>query len=157
MTTTAAHVALLAPVPLEHLVSGWAVARSEGKVAFGTRAWKVFRDLDELRERMPVDAYLYASQTTQSRALEVSWQAVYVGQIESIGGAHPDGMRYRPSSTAKYANDSVGKWAVFWEVRDLREITPKKRLALACLSGFGKKRAYGPAFWPEGPLLIEHP
>lgn len=58
---TAAHIALLAPVPLEHLLDGETTARTEGKVAFGSRKWDTFRQLDALREGMPVDVYIYAS------------------------------------------------------------------------------------------------
>jgi hypothetical protein len=36
-------VALLAPVPLEHLIDGVAVCDQQGKVAFGSRAWEIFR------------------------------------------------------------------------------------------------------------------
>jgi len=157
MTDKASHVALLAPVPYEHLLSGRAVALEQGKVAFGTRAWQVFRKLDELRGTMSVDVYIYASHSNPPSALEASWQAVYVGQCDSLGGAHPDGMRFRPESTLRYPNDSSGKWAAFWEVRDLAEIEPKKRLSIRSMTGFGRKKAFGSTFWPEGPLLIEHP
>jgi hypothetical protein len=56
---TAAQVALLAPVPLQHLRSGQTKAECEGRVAFGSRAWEVFRKLDALREGMPVDVFIY--------------------------------------------------------------------------------------------------
>lgn len=72
-------------------------------------------------------------------------------------GAHPDGMKYRPASTGKDPNDNSGHWAVFWEVEDLKRLPKEQRIVLAALTGFGKKRSYGHAFSPEGPLLIEHP
>jgi hypothetical protein len=106
---------------------------------------------------MPTDVYIYASHVDGALTLEASWHGEYVGHVESIGGAHPAGMRYRPLSTAQYAKDSAGKWAVFWEVAKLRELPVYERLPLADLTGFGKRRAYGTAFVPEGPLLIEHP
>ena len=37
-------VALLAPVPLEHLIDGLSVCDQQGKVAFGSRAWEIFRE-----------------------------------------------------------------------------------------------------------------
>ena len=67
-------------------------------------------------------------------------------------GAHPEGMKYRPLS-----NDNGGHWAVFWEVEDLQQLPKEQRIASASLTGFGKKKPYGHAFRPEGPLLIEHP
>jgi len=90
---TAAHIALLAPVPLEHLVDGQKTAESEGKVAFGSRAWEVFRELDTRRKGMPVDVYIYASHSDGQREFEVSWHGRYVGHVEGRMGAHPDGMK----------------------------------------------------------------
>lgn len=59
--STIKEVALLAPVPLEFLIEGIAVCDRQGKVAFGSRAWEIFRKLDELRNGQPVDVYIYAS------------------------------------------------------------------------------------------------
>jgi hypothetical protein len=157
MTTAAAHIALLAPVPLQHLVSGRPMCASEGRVAFGSRAWQIFRELDSLRHGLPVDVYLYASHADGTGLLEASWQARYIGHVESLGGAHPLGMKYRPPTTAQYAKDSSGKWAVFWEVEDLRELAPAQRLALGAFTGFGQRKPYGKPFVPEGPILVEHP
>jgi len=154
---TAAHIALLAPVPLEHLLDGRTTAQSEGKVAFGSRAWEVFRELDAQRKAMPVDVYIYASHSDGQQEFDVSWHARYIRHLESMMGAHPDGMKYRPPSTAKYPSDNSGYWAVFWEVEDLQPLLKEQRLLLASLTGFGKKKPYGHAFPPEGPLLIEHP
>jgi len=156
-TSTASHIALLAPVPLQHLVSGADVAKREGRVAFGSRAWEIFRDLDGSRKRLAVDVYIYASHAEGPPQFEATWHARYTGHVESINGAHPAGMRYRPQSTAKYFTDNHGHWAVFWEVEDLRELPRAKRIRLADLTGFGKKRTYGKGFVPEGPLIIEHP
>jgi hypothetical protein len=154
---TAAHIALLAPVPLEHLVDGQKAVESEGKVAFGSRAWEVFRELDTRRKGIPVDVYIYASHSDGQREFEVSWHGRYIGHVEGKMGAHPDGMKYRPLSTGKYPNDNSGHWAVFWEIEDLRPLPKERRIVLASLTGFGKKKPYGHAFPPEGPLLIEHP
>ena len=154
---TAAHIALLAPVPLEHLLDGKTVAETTGRVAFGSRAWQVFRELDSLRKGMPVDVYIYASHSAEHRDFEVSWHARYLGHVDSIMGAHPEGMKYRPPSTGQYPSDNSGHWAVFWEVEDLQPLPKDQQTSLGDLTGFGKKKAYGHAFPPEGPLLIEHP
>ena len=42
------------------LHSGANVCREEGKVAFGSRAWEVFRELDQIRKGEPVDVLIYA-------------------------------------------------------------------------------------------------
>jgi hypothetical protein len=44
LSETAANVALLASVPLEHLTDGQTTAETKGKVAFGSRAWETFRE-----------------------------------------------------------------------------------------------------------------
>jgi hypothetical protein len=54
-------VELLAPVPLEHLRSGLEVLAHEPFVAPGSRAWQVFRTLDELRADHAVRVWIYAS------------------------------------------------------------------------------------------------
>jgi len=53
------HFAILAPVPLLRLQSGLAVCSKEGLVAFGTRKWEFFRDLDQRRDDQPVAALIY--------------------------------------------------------------------------------------------------
>jgi hypothetical protein len=51
-------IALLAPVPLEHLEDGIDICRKQGKVAFGSRAWEIFRELDALRNGRPISAFI---------------------------------------------------------------------------------------------------
>lgn len=153
----AAHIALVAPVPLVHLQDGHKTCDEHGKVAFGSRAWETFRELDLLRKGMPVDVLIYASHADGHHDFEVSWHGRYIGHVESVGGAHPEGMRYRPLSTMSHPHDNSGHWAVFWEVEDLHLLPEENRISLAVFTGFGKKKPYGHAFPPEGPLLVEHP
>src|ERR1017187_5648212 len=148
----AAHIALLAPVPLEHLIDGRETGMKERRVAFGSMKWELFRQLDDIRKGMPVDVYIYASHAEGYFDPEISWRGRYIRHVESDLGAHPEGMRYRPESTAKYSDDNSGHWAVFWELEDLEPVLEDQRLSLAELTGFGKKKAYGHAFAPEGPL-----
>ncbi len=157
MTPTIPSAALLTSVPLEHLIDGRDVCSAEGKVAFGSRAWQVFRDLDAIRKGEPVNVYIYASHADDPFTFEATWQASYTGHVESIGGAHPAGMRYRPPSTRQYANDNDGFWAVFWAVELLRELPPKDRIRIEKFCGLGKRRGFTRGFVPEGPLLVECP
>lgn len=157
MATTA--FAILAPVPEEHLVDGCDVCQEKGKVAFGSRAWEVFREADRERAGQPVEVLLYASHLVdggRSRAV-VTWRAEYIGHVETKTGAHPAGMQYRPPSTAKYESDNAGHWAVFWEVAELRRVPPDQQVEISSLRGVGKKKYYGKDFVPEGPLRIEYP
>jgi hypothetical protein len=157
MNETSSSVALLAPVPLRHLVDGAEVARREGRVAFGSRAWELFRSLDALRKGLPVDVYIYASRTNAPLVSEASWKGRYVRNVDSVNGAHPAGMRYRPPSTAANPSDNLGHWAVFWEVEELAELPDDGVIRLDELTAVDKRERYGPSFIPEGPLLIEHP
>lgn len=155
--TTASHVALLAPVPKEHLEDGRQTVLTKGKVAFGSRAWETFRKLDELRKEMPVDVYIYESDGSGHRDYLTSWKGRCIGHVDSDLDAHPDGLTFRPESTWKYAADNQGYWAVFWELDALEKLSPSERIHVSEFTPFGKKKAYGHAFSPEGPLLIEHP
>ena len=119
------NVALLAPVPLEHLIDAVTVCNVEGKVAFGSRAWEVFRELDNERNGVPVNVYIYASGDPSSEKFEASWYGRYIGHVQGKNGTHPEEMIFRPSSTAKYPGDNKGHWAVFWELDELRELDLK--------------------------------
>lgn len=152
-----ADVAVLAPVPLEHLESGKGVCASKGKVAFGSRDFQFFRRLDELRGGLPVDVYIYPSHAKGPRHFEARWHARYIGHVESEGGAHPAKSEFRPPSTEKWPEDNLGHWAVFWEVADLRELPEGERLNIRDLRPHGGGKYYGRGFVPEGPILIEHP
>jgi len=133
------------------------VCRRNGKVAFGSRAWEVFRRLDELRGGSPVDVYLYASRSVPSGPPRITCHARYIAHVESVGGAHPDGMNYRPTSTARNPDDNAGHWAVFWEVELLRRLETNEQMLIRDLRGLDKPKHYPSAFVPEGPILIEHP
>lgn len=147
-------VALLAPVPIEHLRDAIAVCEAEGKVAFGSRAWEVFRELDAERHGAPVDVYIYPSGDPKSEKLEASWYGRYVGHVESKNGAHPEGMRLRPPSTAKYPADNKGHWAVFWELDQIRELPAIERISTGDFVGHKTGKQYKKNFVPEGPLIV---
>lgn len=151
------HFAILAPVPLEHLESGLEVQSHEPFVAYGTRKWELFQQVDALREGRRVPMLLYPShEDTQAKAtFIVSWFGWYIGQEYSKGGAHSQGMKYRPESTAKYSNDNRGYWASFWHVAGLRELPSDKRLPIGKIQGFkGGWRKTAP---PRGPELVTLP
>jgi hypothetical protein len=157
---TASNIALLAPVPLEHLISALEVLETEEKVAFGSMAFLVFHELEFLRHGLAVDVYIYASAKEIGADASPIWSAIYLGFVESDStklGSHPDGMRFRPKSTEKYPLDNDGHWGLFWEVKDLKPATFDDWCPIEEMTGFGKKRRYGRNFVPEGPILIERP
>lgn len=148
-------VELLAPVPVEHLRSGLAVLEHEPYLALGSRAWEPFAALDRERADRPVRVWLYASwNDDQPVPLSATWSALYVGHVESKGGAHPEGMQYRPPTTAAYPDDNEGWWAVFWHVTGLRELSAAERVPIATMTPWKGRKPYGHPFEPEGPILI---
>lgn len=148
--------AILAPVPEEHLLDGKVVCEREGKVAFGSRAFERFRDADKERLGASVEVLIYASDPIGHRRAVATWRGLYLGHVDGRNGAHPDGMRFRPPSTANHPDDNRGHWAVFWEVTELRLIHPDP-IPITRLRGLGKKKYYADSYVPEGPLLIEYP
>ncbi len=157
MTNEVQNIALLAPVPYEHLVSGLTVCQHEGKVAYGSRAWMVFRQLDDLRDGNPINVYIYVSYNPEGRILRATWTARYISHCTSNDGAHPEGMRYRPQSTEQYEADNRGHWAVFWEVEQLRELPPDDQIPTGEFWGLSRSGPYGRNFVPEGPILVHQP
>lgn len=150
--TTHSKIALLAPVPEEHLVSGLAKCRAEGKVAFGSRLWELFRDLDDARDGLAVEAYLYASRSQKLGPPKVRWHGIYIGHVEVRGGAHPDGAKYIPESAN---SDRRDHWAVFWEVTGLSQLEKSECVPMNHFVGLKTRAKYKSSFVPERPLLVE--
>ena len=74
---------LLAPVPEVHLASGVKICRTQGRVAFGSDAWEVFRSLDQGAGRgLPVA--IYASFPTTNLGPTISWAATYVEVVPGL-------------------------------------------------------------------------
>jgi hypothetical protein len=157
LTPHETEAAILAPVPYEHLVSGLNTCAAEGKVAFGSRAYEVFRAFDQLVGKFPAPVLIYASDDQAKFPLKATWSATYAGSVETANGRHPAGMKYRPASTAQYPGDNVGHWAVFWEVSDLSHLGHADGVLISSLYGFRSKKRYTPGFRPEGPLIVENP
>jgi hypothetical protein len=149
--------ALLAPVPQEHLESGLKTLEEFGEVAFGSRAWEFFRELDAKRDGKPVDAYIYASHSDKFGAPKVRWLGRYIGFVLAEDAARLDQLKYRPSSTLEAAGDKVGHWALYWKLDQLELIDSDKAIEMNRFIGMNSKKAYVKSFMPEGPLMIEAP
>ena len=150
-------ICLLAPVPEEHLASGLETIKEHGRVVFGSRAWEIFRMLEEtIKPNKTCEVLIYAS---DARSLvnppTVTWKAKYLGHSDSTNGRHKDGLKYRPKSTMSYGADNLGHWAVFWEVSDLIHLPKSERLKVADLLGYDKPRRYLKNFIPHGPTIVE--
>lgn len=149
--------ALLAPVPGEHLGPALDTVTEEGKVAFGSRAWEVFREFDESLDGQPAPVLIYASHEGAPYPPMATWVAEYSGHVEGRGGRHPDGLRFRPKSTEKYPEDNAGHWAVFWEVAQLKKLSASDQIKIADLKSGTTGKQFAPNFRPEGPAVILNP
>ena len=119
--------------------------------------WELFRRIDAMREGARVAVLIYPSgEAAPARtSFIISWFGWYEHCVDSVNGAHPEGMIFRPPSTAKYPLDNKGHWAAFWHVRGLRELPKEKRLAIGKIKGFeGGWRKGSP---PRGPELVTLP
>jgi hypothetical protein len=140
MTATA----LLAPVPLEHLMSAMKVCEREGSVLFGSNAWQLFES-EALRAGMPV--YIYASRAGAPVRPMITWHAEYVGFVRSEA-LSAQMRRRRPPSTA---NDTP--FGGYYEVRDLRELANNEVFEVTDLAD-ADGRPYRSGFIPEGPIAV---
>ncbi|MES2846450.1 MAG: hypothetical protein V4747_15630 [Pseudomonadota bacterium] len=148
-----ADVSILAPVPLEHLTSALETVDHVGRVAFGTRAWKVFDEVDAVRKGQQVTVYIYPSHSQFSGMPKVRWMANYVQQVDGRAGKHPKGLDYRPESTHGSLEEQQNPR--YWEVTDLRPLAPEHYLGMDRFKGLDTKKPYLATFRPEGPTRVE--
>jgi len=151
--------AVLAPVPEEHLLSGLEVVLREGFVAYGSRKWELFEEVDRLRGGEPVPVLIYPSD--EDHAVKMSylskWSGMYVGHVRSQGGTHPAGMKYRPESVEQYPNDLSGYWAVFWHVAQLQRLDEANHKAISSLQSYRAGKYWKAGSPPRGPEIIARP
>lgn len=157
MSDLPAHVALLAPVPLEHLISGAKTCTKEGKVVFGSRAFDALAKLRDLADGAPCDVLIYASDAKAGGPPKVTWRARYERFVEAKIGRHPEGMKYRPASTGQYHGDNQGHWYIFWEVTDLRPLDKDQQIEISKLKSVDQKGKFAKTFIPIGPIVVEAP
>jgi hypothetical protein len=149
-----ATIYLLAPVPERHLESGVVVCREQGRVAYGSRAFESFLKLnDAIKPSTQCGALIYAPDSKMlTTSPSVTWRATYVGFNNAINGAHKDGMRYRPPTTA---SDDPEHWAIFWEVADLQRLGTTASIRISELLGYDRPRRYLKNYIPKGPRVVE--
>ncbi len=147
--------AIVAPVSEPQLISGVETCDLEGKVAFGSDAWELFREADEIRKGEEVEVFIYPSHPDSEKPLIMSvvWQGIYLGHLPSRRGRYPGEKRFRPAS----APLDKSTWAVFWEVQNLRELPASEQIPITSFQNLNKKVSSDRRFLPHGPLLVESP
>lgn len=151
--------ALLAPVPKEHLEAGLDVVAAEAFVAYGSRKWELFRDLDRRRGDEPVPILIYPSYEDDEVKLRylIKWTGWYVGHVRSDMGRHLDGFRHRPETVKKYPNDVNGFWAVFWHVAELNRLADDQWKPISSLSSYTTGDYWKAGHSPRGPEIVARP
>jgi hypothetical protein len=162
-------LALLAPVPAKILEDGFAVSNPSGFVAFGTGelgeeksgAWSFeFFSKEELAEGKGVLPVLIFGSSTDlqephpmHRPGFVTAIGTYQGITEAKNYRHPD-----PSLRPKAALEGDTRWAMFWEVSNLKRLAKLSQIPLKRLKLRGKGRlASHSGESPRGPLLVVLP
>jgi hypothetical protein len=147
-----ADVALLTPVPSQHLESGLSVCTETGFVAFGTGSGMV---LSEFRLAVdkghPADTLFYASESSRVGPAAATYRGRFAGYDGAVSGrAKKHWANHRPPTT-----EHDGAWQSFYLVSDLRKLdTP---IVLTTLTKLGAAGKLSKAFIPLGPLIIDTP
>ncbi|QDV73807.1 hypothetical protein [Botrimarina mediterranea] len=151
--------ALLAPVPEEHLDAGPEVVAASGFVAYGSRKWELFRQIDDLRGDQTVPVLIYPSHDHEEGKLDylIKWTGWYIGSVESDSGEHPDGMKHRPETTLKYEDDQAGYWAVYWHVNELAKLSDSEIRAISSLQSYKSGQYWKAGTPPRGPEIVARP
>jgi hypothetical protein len=147
-----ADVALLAPVPEEHLISGLAVCADHGAAAFGSDSVMVLSEFAHLVRDSAADVLFYASQTEISNIPAATYRArfaKYVGAL-SNGKAPASCSDFRPPTTS-----TDGPWQSFYVVSELRKLV--EPIPLSALSKRNVRAKLKANFKPLGPLIVATP
>ncbi len=152
MDQPTADVALLTPVPEQHLESGLKRCEETGFVAFGTDSGMV---LSEFRNAVdadhPADILFYASESSRTGPPVATYRGRFVGYDGAVGGkAKLTWAKYRPPTT-----EHDGAWQSFYLVSDLRRLSGP--VLLSGLTKHGNRGKLAKIFIPLGPLIIDTP
>lgn len=144
--------AILAPVPEEHLRSALLPSMTTAPyIGFGTNKWELLRQVDHMRNGLPVPVLIYPSHEGAPFNGRVEWFGWYHGHVfANAAGRHPQGSAVRPPTTV-----SDGRWAAFWNVTGLRFLEAASRMPIGKIQGMkGGWRKDAP---PHGPELVTLP
>lgn len=152
MSEPTADVALLTPVPEQHLISGIQRCQESGFVAFGTDSGMVlteFRNASDDEHR--ADILFYASESASSGPPVATYRGRFEGYDGAIAGKPKSAWAaFRPHTTA-----TDGAWQSFYLVSNLRKLD--QPVPLMSLSKHGSKGKLAKNFMPIGPLIIDTP
>ncbi len=145
------HVSLLAPVPRQHLESGLATQKAEGKVAYGSDDESALSKLQSLLHGGHADVFICATPCDAADP-KATWKATFLGYMPGVGAVkhHPAGAKYRPKSTEQ----EEAKF--YWEVTDLAPLPEAQWISITDFLSYRTDKPYQP-FTPRRPLLVRLP
>lgn len=152
MSEPTADVALLTPVPEQHLEAGMLRCAETGFVAYGTDSGMVLSEFASLvDEEHQSDILFYASESARRGTPVATYRGRFVAYEGAVGGkAKPAWAGHRPVTTA-----GDGSWSSFYLVKDLRRLdTP---VPLTSLKKRNNKGKLAKSFIPLGPVIIDTP
>jgi len=136
-----ADVALLAPVPIEHLRSAVGNSKSNGRAIFSTDRGETLEKLVKLSGEQTTKVYIYASGTSIKG--RVTWCATFEGIRDQPNS------EYRPGSTKTDTKSDS-----YYEVSDLRQLPEDQWIPIERFSGHGKPGHYASNYNPRRPTLV---
>lgn len=147
-------IALLMPVPWEHLADGETVCKREGKVAFGSNAFEILHKF-QTEGGVGMHVLIYSSHEHQPGVPQVTWRATFLGMAKGEDYSVQDLRQYRPESC--WDEDRTGPgWGCFIEVSDLERLDEEDAVTVREIptrSG----RPHAPDFIPRGPTVVTDP
>jgi hypothetical protein len=157
-------LALLAPVPREHLGDALEICEATGNVAFGSGspteessgAWSFdFFSQDILvKEEGHLPVLIYASHDKDTGPLHASYRGIYNGFEKAL----TNGKHHTPVERPKTALATDGRFAIFWKVKSLEELKVGSQFALKNLrTRQSGKPGMAVSFVPRGPQLVFMP
>lgn len=147
--------AILAPVPSVHLASAIETCDREGQVAFGSNAWELFRQVEQMKKSDLVEVFIYPSLVDSGKPIEMKacWHGLYLDHVPSRRGRYPGDKRFRPES----ALSEKPTWAIFWDVCELTELSEDDHIPLSKFRGTDKKSDYALRTAPHSPIIVQYP
>jgi hypothetical protein len=150
-------VGLLWPLPMLHVQGAVELSRTASKVALGTRATSVLKELEALTGGDPLGVPVYVMATdlnSDERPLQIAWRAVYLDAVKSSNGGHPEGMRFRWPATLQMPMPGDTHWNAFVHVCSFAALGASGTVPITALRDWVRKELLHEYFIPLRPQIV---
>jgi hypothetical protein len=134
-----ADVALLAPVPVEHLRSALEKPNPEARAVFSTNRSNTLDKLEKLLGGQRTEVYICDGAPKG----KVTWRATFERLVD------PADTKYRPESTKTDTPSNT-----YYEVSNLRHLPESEWISVDQFCGHGKAGHYAANYRPRTPTLV---